>query len=197
MRQFANIAAAVILSACALFATIFGSVRGVVHDPQHRPIQGARLTLKAQNSDWARQLDSDENGGFEFTSVSVGNYTVTVSSPGFQQMQQEVIVQSDTSPVLHFQLALAGVQQSVAVSAVPVQATTDSVTPTTMLNREDIRETPGRRPHQRNGNDHRLRTGRLRNARHAAHARRPPGGVVGGWRSHPQHQYCLQSGAAD
>ena len=34
-------------------------------------------------------------------------------------------------------------KQTVAVSEVPVEATTESVTPTTMLDREDIRETPG------------------------------------------------------
>jgi hypothetical protein len=124
-------------------ATIFGSVRGVVHDPQHRPIPGAHLTLKAQNSDWTQSQDSDDNGEFQFSSVPIGNYTVTASSPDFQPMQQEVIVQSETSPVLHFKLALAGLKQTVAVSGTPVEVTADSVTPTTMLNREDIRETPG------------------------------------------------------
>jgi TonB dependent receptor/Carboxypeptidase regulatory-like domain/TonB-dependent Receptor Plug Domain len=124
-------------------ATIFGRVQGVVHDPQHRPITDAHVTLKAQNSDWTQSQDSNDRGEFDFTSVPIGDYTVTVSSPGFQQMQQEVIVQSDTSPVLHFRLALAGVNQSIAVSATPVEATTDTVTPTTMLSREDIEETPG------------------------------------------------------
>jgi hypothetical protein len=127
----------------AAWATIFGSVHGVVHDPQHRPIPGAHLTLKAQNSDWTQSQDSDDNGEFQFNSVPMGNYTVTVSTPGFQVMQQEVIVQSETSPVLHFKLALAGVKETVSVSGTPVEATTDSVTPTTMLDREDIRETPG------------------------------------------------------
>jgi hypothetical protein len=125
------------------FATIFGSVRGVVHDPQHRPIQGALVTLKDQNSDWTQSQDSDENGEFEFSSVAIGNYSVTVSSPGFEATQQDVIVLSDTRPVLHFKLALAGVKQAVVVSGAPVEAATDTVTPTTMLSREDIQETPG------------------------------------------------------
>ncbi len=124
-------------------ATIFGSVRGVVHDPQHRPIQGAHLTLKAQNSDWTQSQDSDDNGEFLFTSVPIGNYTVMVSSKGFQQMSQGVVVESDTSPVLHFQLAVAGVNESVAVPENPVEATTQTITPTTMVNRTDIQETPG------------------------------------------------------
>ena len=82
-------------------------------------------------------------GEFQFNLVPIGAYTVSVSSAGFEPMQQGVIVQSDTSPVLHFRLALSGVKQTVVVSEAPVEATTDSVTPTTMLNREAIRETPG------------------------------------------------------
>jgi len=143
MTRAVSMPGVIFLASAIAWATIFGSVRGVVHDPQHRPIQGAHVTLKAQNSDWTRSEDSDDNGEFTFTSVPIGNYTATVASPGFDPMQQEVIVQSDTSPVLHFQLALAGVQQSVMVAEAPVEATTDSVTPTTMLSREDIRETPG------------------------------------------------------
>ena len=70
-----------------------------------------------------------------FTSVPIGNYTVTVSSQGFQQVSQAVLVESDTSPVLHLQLAIEGAKEDVTVSEIPVQATTDSVTPTTMLGR--------------------------------------------------------------
>ncbi len=143
MRQIASLTAVVLFLSAAAFATIFGSVRGVVHDPQHRPIQGAHVTLKAQNSDWTRSFDSSDNGEFDFTSVPLGNYTVTVSSKGFQQMQQGVIVQSDTSPVLHFGLVVAGTRENVEVSEIPVEATTQSVTPTVTLNRIDIQETPG------------------------------------------------------
>jgi hypothetical protein len=145
--------AALLLSACA-YATIFGSVRGVVHDPQHRPIQGAHVTLKARNSDWTQSQDSRDSGGFEFSSVPIGNYSVTVSSKGFREMLQDAIVQSDTSPVLHFELSVASAKETVTVSETPVEATTESVTPTTMLNRIDIN---------------------LYDARHAAHARRSPG----------------------
>ncbi|MGA7448762.1 MAG: TonB-dependent receptor [Terriglobales bacterium] len=134
---------AVLLGSSIAYATIFGSVRGVVHDPQHRPIQGAHITLKAQNSDWSQSQDSRDSGGFDFSSVPLGNYTVTVSSKGFREMQQAVIVQSDTRPVLHFELTIAGGKETVLVSETPVEATTQSVTPTTTLNRIDIQQTPG------------------------------------------------------
>jgi len=125
------------------FASIFGSIRGIIHDPQHRPIQGARVTLKAKNSDWTQSQDSRDGGEFDFTSVPLGNYSVTVSSKGFRDMHEEVIVRSDTSPVLHFELPIAAVNETIAVSESPVEATTDSVTPTTTISRIDIQETPG------------------------------------------------------
>jgi len=132
-----------LLPATFAWASIFGTVQGIVHDPQHRPIQGARLTLNAQNSAFTRSAQTNANGEFVFTSVPIGNYTVTVSADGFQQASQDVIVQSDTSPVLHFPLAIAGVNESVVVPGTSGQVSTDSVTPTTMLSRIDIQQTPG------------------------------------------------------
>lgn len=143
MRRVTIALLAISLIPSAAFASIFGSVRGVVHDPQHRPIQGAHVTLKAKNSDWTQSQDSADTGEFAFTSVPLGNYTVTVTSKGFQQMQQDVIVQSDTSPVLHFGLVVAGTKENVEVSEVPAEAVTETVTPTTMVDRIDIQETPG------------------------------------------------------
>jgi hypothetical protein len=143
MTQVGKLIAVISFLSAVAFASIFGSVRGVVHDPQHRPIQGAHITLKAKHSDWTRSFDTDGNGEFNFTSVPIGDYTVTVSSKGFRDTQQDVIVQSDTGPVLHFGLPVAVANESVEVSEIPVEATTQTVTPTTMLNRIDIQETPG------------------------------------------------------
>ncbi len=143
MKQLVSLAAVLLLVKAMAFATIFGTVRGIVHDPQHRPIAGAHVTLKAQDSDWGQSQDSNPNGEFTFSSVPIGSYTVTVTAQAFESFQQSVIVQSDTSPVLHCQLTISGVKQAVEVSETPVEATTDSVTPTTMLDREDIQETPG------------------------------------------------------
>jgi hypothetical protein len=124
-------------------ATIFGTVRGIVHDPQHRPVAGASVTLKAVDSDWQQMQESNDSGEFEFGAVPVGNYTVTAMVAAFQEAQQAVVVRSDTSPVLHFELALAGVKQSTVVSAAPLAASTDTVTPTTLLSREDLQGAPG------------------------------------------------------
>src|SRR5579872_5946872 len=124
-------------------ATIFGSVRGIVHDPQHRPIQGAMVMLKAKSSDWSKSGNTDANGNFEFNAVPVGEYSVIVASPGFVQGTQEVRVASGTEPVVHPQLNVAVANETVNVSAQTAVAPTDSVTPTTTVSRETIQRTPG------------------------------------------------------
>jgi outer membrane receptor protein involved in Fe transport len=129
--------------AAASQATIFGGIRGLVHDPQHRPIQGAVVTLRAKSSDWAKTTTSDGNGQFEFNAVPIGEYSVTVASPGFVQAAQDMVVVSGTEPVVHVQLQIAGKSENITVSAAAETAPTDTVTPTTLVSRLDVQRTPG------------------------------------------------------
>ncbi|MGH9510584.1 MAG: TonB-dependent receptor [Terriglobales bacterium] len=124
-------------------ATIFGYVRGIVHDPQHRPIANASVTLKAISSGWTKEGVTNANGVFEFDDVPLGDYSVTVTSPGFSEERQRVMVNSGTEPILHFPLTIATNPETVSVSAEPETVPTDSATPTTTVSRADIAETPG------------------------------------------------------
>lgn len=132
-----------LLLAAFASATIFGSVRGIVHDPQHRPLQGAMIMLRAKSADWSKTTYTDGNGEFQFNAVPFGEYTLAVATPGFVQTEQHVVVNSGSEPVAHFQLKLSGRNETVNVSAAPNLAPTDSVTPTTLVNRLDVARTPG------------------------------------------------------
>jgi hypothetical protein len=132
-----------LLPASFAWASIFGTVQGVVHDPQHRPIAGAHIELHAVNSDLVLHTTSNQDGSFSIPSVALGDYRVTVSKDGFAIQEQTITLASDTSPVLHFALQLGTVQQTVSVQALTSTANVNSVTPTTLVDREDIAETPG------------------------------------------------------
>lgn len=125
-RKLSLAAAAVLLSAGALFATVFGSVRGVVHDPQHRPVAGAQVTLQASNSAFKRDATTNAEGLFEFSAVPLGQYTATVEAKGFAPQAQTLRVVSDSAPVLHYQLAVATAAQQVNVVASAEELDTDS-----------------------------------------------------------------------
>ena len=126
-----------------LHAVIFGRIQGIVHDPQHRPIPGAPVKLEATTSDFSQTAQTDDNGEFSFTSVPVGDYKITVTQPEFETSAQTVTVTSGSSPILHFQLAIATVNQTTVVPGRADVVNMDSVTPTTLVDREDIAQTPG------------------------------------------------------
>jgi hypothetical protein len=133
----------VLLSSSASYATIFGKIQGIVHDQQHRPIAGASVKLQAVTSDWNQSTQTDDNGEFSFNAVPVGDYKITVSQSKFQTSEQTLTVASGSSPILHFQLAIANVSQTTVVVGQAEVANVDSVTPTSLMNRQDIQETPG------------------------------------------------------
>jgi hypothetical protein len=106
-------------------------------------VAGASIKLQAATSDWSQTTLSDVNGEFTFNAVPVGDYKITVSQPNFQPMEQSATVDSNTSRILHFQLAVASPHETALVSGHADTVSTDSVTPTTLVNRTDIAETPG------------------------------------------------------
>jgi len=124
-------------------ATIFGSVRGVVHDSQHRPIPDVQISLKAKDSAFTLTTQTDVNGDFRFDAVPVAEYVITASKADFAASEQAVTVLSGTAPVLHFELQLASQAQSITVLAEAAPGQTESITPTTLVNREQIEQTPG------------------------------------------------------
>jgi hypothetical protein len=123
------------------FASIFGTVQGIVHDPQHRPIAGADVELHAAHSDLVLHAISKPDGSFSIPSVALGDYRLTVAHDGFATQQQALTLASDTSPLLHFELQLATIQQTVDVHGIITNVNT--ATPTTLISREDIAQTPG------------------------------------------------------
>ena len=135
--------AACLLSLPIAMAAVMAAVRGVVHDPQHRPIAGAAVTIHAANSDFVEDVKTNPDGEFSFSAVPAGDYFVTAAQPGFDTAKQGITVASNTSPILHFELAVGSVQQSVTVETNSSQANVDSITPTTLISREDIARTPG------------------------------------------------------
>ena len=124
-------------------AAIFSQVHGVIHDPQHRPVSGARIELHAANSALVESATSNPDGTFSIPSVPLGDYTVTVSLKGFSTVRQDLTLASDTSPILHIEMQLGPVNQSVTVTSETDEANVNTATPTTLVSREDIAQTPG------------------------------------------------------
>jgi hypothetical protein len=134
---------ALLLAPATIHASPTGNVRGIVHDPQHRPVTNATVTVKSATSDWSQTTQTDNQGEFAFATVPLGDYLVTVKQQGFADSQETVTVVSGASPVVHFQLTIAVVKETVTVTAQGEAANVETATPTTLVSRLDIAHTPG------------------------------------------------------
>jgi hypothetical protein len=84
--------AVLLLFAGAAFGTVFATVRGIVHDPQHRPLPNAQVVLKAKSSEYRQTTQTDPEGQFHFDAVPLGESTVEVSDAAFAPGRQGVTV---------------------------------------------------------------------------------------------------------
>jgi hypothetical protein len=132
-----------ILYVVCVWAIVFGSVRGVVHDPDHRPMIGVHVVVKSVNSDFSRILVTAADGSFEATTIPVGAYQVTVTHDGFASMAQEVVIAAGSAPVLHFQLKIGTVAESVNVSEQALAVNPEQMTPSVIVSRHQIQTAPG------------------------------------------------------
>jgi outer membrane receptor protein involved in Fe transport len=124
-------------------ATIFGSVRGLIHDPQHRPVSGVAVRLRAVSSAFEKSVSSDSEGAFAFTEIPIGEYAVVVESAGFRHEEKKIVLGSGRDVRLHFSLQVAQIAETVEVTDQPLTVNTSSSTTTSLISRADIAQTPG------------------------------------------------------
>ncbi|PYU08155.1 MAG: TonB-dependent receptor, partial [Acidobacteria bacterium] len=129
--------------ASAVLASIFGTVRGIVHDSQHHPIASAHVVLRARASDWQKEATTDDEGRFQIDAVSAGEYTIHITHEGFRNFDGSLAVSADSAPLLHFPLELATLTQRIEVNDGTDLVDTSSSTSQTTLTRETIEATPG------------------------------------------------------
>jgi len=123
-------------------AQVFGSVRVATRDPQNLALPGVNVTIKATTSTWSQTVTSNESGEALFPAVPAGQYVVSTSLDGFQAAQKQIVVLSNSVTPVSFQLALAGVTQSVDVAAAVQTINPESSRTETLVGRNDILREP-------------------------------------------------------
>ena len=132
-----------LLAPMPVFASVFGTVKAIVHDPQHRPVEGAQVEVKSRTSDFKTSATTNQDGIATLLNVPVGEYQVIVDSQGFTAAEQRATVTSGNVQELHFALAVAQHQETVEVSGAPETVNPTSSTPETLVSRSEIAQVPG------------------------------------------------------
>src|SRR5882724_13420649 len=90
VRRFSFLMGLLLLCAGALLASAVATVRGIVHDPQHRPIADAEVVLKAEHSEFTLTTRTSAEGEFHFDSVPIGEYRITVNKAEFGTQEEKL-----------------------------------------------------------------------------------------------------------
>jgi hypothetical protein len=117
-----NLKTLALLSICfALLASAWaadGRISGRLTDPQGAAVAGAKLRLTAASGAKIAEAASDPDGRFAFPSVSQGDYEISASAAGFDEVEKTLHVGDRASLAVSLQFArLAARVETVTVTA--------------------------------------------------------------------------------
>ena len=119
------------------------TLTGTVVDPSQTRIQNAQVVLKSSATGVERETTTNATGSYSFTSLPVGQYTASITAPGFQTLQFEpFLLQVGETRTLNAELNIASVGQSVQVTAAAASLNQTSAEIGDVIQGAQVRELP-------------------------------------------------------
>lgn len=95
-----------------------GAIRGFVYDATGAAVPGAKVTLTISATGLKRDLTTNADGGYDFESLTPGEYTLVFEAPGFATYTvKQIVVSVGSSLSLDAHLTVKAAEQSVTVTA--------------------------------------------------------------------------------
>lgn len=120
-RRIASIAIiATAMSLCALAQSESGSaaIEGTITDQNAQAINGATVTIRNQETGYARKLTTDVRGQFIASVMPVGTYAIEVAAGGFATAKRErIILTVGNTETVNLSLKVASVTEEVVISS--------------------------------------------------------------------------------
>ena len=97
--------------------TTYGSVRGLIKDPQGAVLASASVVLTNQGTKISRTTATNGSGEYNFTAIEPGLYTVSVTESGFKKTEnKDISVETGATATIDVFLTLGGSTETVEVS---------------------------------------------------------------------------------
>lgn len=129
-------------------STVTGAIRGTVTDAQGAVVPNATVTITNIGTNQTQDITTDDDGGYRFSNLQPGVYSLKTTASGFAQFTQErVVVEVGQVTPIEVQLGLTGQTANVEVTAEAPVINTNSQDFATNINQTSINELPinGRR----------------------------------------------------
>ena len=120
-----------------------GTISGNVKDSQSKVVVGAEITLFNTATSAKRVEHSNAEGEYLFSDVAVGDYVLTVTSPGFGTTEVDSLhVDADANVRTDLELRPASVNQEVTVESQGTTLDTRSATLGTLIDQKEVDNLP-------------------------------------------------------
>ena len=119
-----------------------GELAGTVTDPSGAVVASAPVQLKSLDEGSVNNQKTSSNGYYKFAYLKPGNYSVTVTAPGFQASERKTVVALGASASLNFQLALGSSTTTVEVTTAAASIETEDANLTANFNSRQVELLP-------------------------------------------------------
>ena len=140
MRTLLVLAAIAFCGLSSAWAQSAANVDGIVHDPTGALIPKATIELKNTATGKSLTTATNRSGVFSFSGVVTGDYVLDIGATGFQTLELSDIHldPGDQRTFSDIKLSIGTAEQSVEVTSVSGQVSTDSGEVSTLISSEDI-----------------------------------------------------------
>jgi hypothetical protein len=120
-----------------------GSITGTVTDATGAVVPNADVTLLNTDQGITLETKSSSSGGYVFSPVRIGHYSITVMAPGFGTTTQKNITVSVGSQVeVNVSLKTGGASETVTVTTAPPQLQTEEASVGQVMTEKSINDLP-------------------------------------------------------
>jgi hypothetical protein len=132
-----------IFSSFCMAQSFRGGVAGVVADPSGASVAGATVRLLSPDTGLSRTVTTGNSGDFAFQDLPLGKYSVTVTQPGFQNLEiKDINVEAGRVFNLEAKLSVSSQATTVQVEASAVAIETTSSALTSVIPTKTIEDVP-------------------------------------------------------
>lgn len=143
LRKTGGIVFCILLLGLTALAQTTGSISGTINDPNGAPIVGATVIVKSETGSEFTSVTSD-NGTYIVPALNAGNYTVSVTAPGFKKTvvsKVKVDVSKPSTVSIALEVGSPEAEVNVAASGAELINTQTATVGTTITGRQ-ITELP-------------------------------------------------------